>query len=146
MALWAQGRLFLITWPSSKYFIQWRQLLDHHNVNLVTYTRNFFQTMNGVYLVISPKHAQAYVGATSISITGRYRTRIRKWRQIRNCRFVECEVAIRFWHKTNTFFHYIPILACTTDNKETTFVMEAVIQQQYQPSLCMPWIATHVKN
>ena len=50
------------------------------------------------------------------------------------------EMALRWWHATDTFFDYIPIWVQTTDTKLTALMAESSWQQAYQPSLVMPWI------
>ena len=96
--------------------------------------------------MIACNRAHSYSGATADTVTGRYRTRLRKLRQIQNAKFVECEVAIRFWINARSFHDYFPIFVIATDTKETALVAESVQQHYTQPSLCMPWITEHFKG
>ena len=146
ICFWIQARCFMIDTPNTRHFQKWKSFLDKHNITLQSYTRSFVNTKTGVYIMIAFNREHSYIGATADTVTGRYRTRLRKLRQIQNGRFVECEVAIRFWINTKSFHDYFPIFVIATDTKETALVTESVQQHHMQPSLCMPWIAEHFKG
>ena len=85
-------------------------------------------------------HHHVYIGASECGLVSRYQSRRRKLQQLCNHRFVDCEMALRWWHATDTFFNYIPIWVQTTDTKLAALMAESSWQQAYQPSLVMPWI------
>ena len=143
---WLVARFLFATWPQTQFFSMWKQRLLEMNVNLKTYTAVFFRQPFGVYILLNPKTDHCYIGATSCSLSGRYSPRLRKLRQIMKGRFVEAEVALRFWARTRSFHDYIPILVTATESKEAAFIQEALLQQKFQPSLCMPWILSHHKE
>ena len=133
LALWTNARLLMLSWPTTQLFSDWKRRLDEFGINIRTYTKEFFQNQNGVYIMIAPTKAHCYIGATSCTLGGRYKSRVRKMRQVSSNKFVECEVAIRFWSSTGTFYDYIPILILATDTKDNAFTMESTIQQRFQP-------------
>ena len=143
MVLWIQARLLMHTWPQDQIFSLWQTRLSGLGLSLEMYTAEWGQAACGVYLMIAPGSRHTYIGSTECTVAGRYSTRLRKLRQLQNGKFVECEVAIRFWKATKSFSNFVPILIAREKTKEAALVKEALLQQEFQPSLCMPWILHH---
>ena len=144
--LWMQGRFWLATFPNTAHHNYWQGVLSKAGINLAMYTDRWCQNQFGVYLMLSPKDNHSYIGATECTLAGRYMSRVRKLRQLSNSRFVECEVALRFWHARKNFHNYIPLLVAETDSKLAALVIERQWQQQHQPSLVVPWIGKHFSS
>ena len=138
--LWQIGKLFLLYMPNTEYFRNWKARLEELNVRFDNYSFERFRSRSCVYLLLNLRSTHFYIGATDKSMAGRYGTRLRAYRVLLKTPLIQCEVALRFWKNTRTFFEYFPIVMEVVENKHMAFVREAELQDKWQPTLCMPWI------
>ena len=140
------GRLFLITIPNTEFFKAWKLRLQALGVHLDMYNQDWIESQFGVYAYLSPDCAHSYIGAMEVTLASRHNSRVRKLRQVCSGRLVECEVALRYWQSSRTFPRYIPLLIRKVFSKQAALTEESILQQQFQPSLVMPWICQHFKK
>jgi hypothetical protein len=145
IALWTQTRLLFLTWPNNSFFDTWKNRFQTQGIWLESYSRELVQEPCVVYVLLAPAQSHSYIGSTECTLARRHCSRIRKIRQLVNLKFIECEVAIRFWGSNHSFSNYIPIILQITSSPQSALVQEACWQQKFQPSLCMPWILQHFK-
>ena len=91
-----------------------------------------------VYMKVSLFHRYFYIGSTTLDIFQREQSRLRKFRQLEKNQLAYYEPALKFWHRTNTFWQYvgIPLLHVKTD----VLAVETALQKQLSPTLNWPHI------
>ena len=79
-----------------------------------------------------------YIGSTSSFVLDREHSRFRKFLQVRQNKFVLAEVALRFWHRFDNFWHWSVFPVFT--GKSNFWALEQALIQLWQPKLNTPFI------
>ena len=112
-------------------------ILQAHDVP-DNFTLEWFLRTSVVYMKVSLFHRYFYIGSTTLDIFQREQSRLRKFRQLEKNQLAYYEPALKFWHRTNTFWQYvgIPLLHVKTD----VLAVETALQKQLSPTLNWPHI------
>ena len=108
----------------------------HHR----NYTWDYFNSRFIVYFKFNFLSKHSYVGMSSTTFVHRELNRRRKWLQLQKGRFTSCEQALRFWHATQTYHHYVSIVILRSHSKASTLAHEANLIATWKPSLNSPFI------
>lgn len=150
LCLWIQGRTFILIaqkqYSSQQWMQDWHKRFKELHITAAAYTREVFSAPNVTYLRVSIHRHQFYIGMTTVSIVKRERARLRKLRALSKGRLASCEPALRWWHKTHSYFDYCTIVLLQLPDKISTQAHEKAIIQRFQPQLNEPWIKEFFKH
>ena len=125
---------------SSEYINRIKNRLIALNVNPRNYTWEFFSSNYIVYFKFNLLGKHSYVGMSSTTFEHRELNRRRKWLQLQKGRFTSCEQALRFWHSSQTYHHYVSIVVINAHSKASALANEANLIATWKPSLNSPFV------
>ena len=103
------------------------------------YSLPFANTKSAVYLRFSSLHPhRVYVGSTTHNTAHREHTRYRKFLQLQHGTLINCEVALRWWKASGTFFDYTPIAIMVNVHPDTLRATEHACIQTISPQINPP--------
>ena len=110
---------------STEHFARLKTKLAELNLNPRNYTWEFFSSQYIVYFKFNLLGKHSYIGMSSTTFEHRELNRRRKWLQLQKGRFTSCEQALRFWHATQTYHHYVSIVVLNAHSKAAALAHEA---------------------
>ena len=118
----------------------WHTRFREFNINANSYTLNRSISKFVVFAKISLSRSQCYIGMTSVGMHKRNLARGRKLRQLQQGYLVNCEPALRWWHKDHSYDPCMCIILKIHDSTHATMMSKLMLIAQFQPSLNTPFI------
>ena len=144
--MWIQSRIqvyrLLHLFPDNAHTQQWRSRLLSLNILPATYTWQFYQHHNVVYIKLPhTTHLHFfYIGSTGASTAGRERTRRAKFLQVCQNKLVNAELALRWWKLHDNYYNYSTIAIVHAESSIQALVKEHQLIQLWQPPLNFPHV------
>ena len=141
---WVWGRSMIALFGCSRITWQkrWAARLAEAGLDFARYSIDRLRHPCCVYIKVSHKHSAAYCGMTAQGMIAREAARARKYRQ---AGLTSAEPAVRWWQRTGTFFHYVPLVFSLHAGKHSAEVAETRTLDRFKFSLNMPHVAKLVK-